>query len=148
MKSLHGPWTTAMHAGGAATLSSFWKRRMAMLSRVATGRPSLSRRSALLLLVAGAAACAIPTWYGSPAAAEPRGGELDGTWKAVSEAWRGNRRTPAWVQVTVADNEFEYQTDVSLEGWPLKLNPRAAPKALDYELATGVVKGIYRLEGD
>jgi Tol biopolymer transport system component len=49
-----------------------------MLSRVSRSRPALTRRAAMLLLVAGAAACALPTLDIQPAAAEPAGaGEAD-----------------------------------------------------------------------
>ncbi len=71
MKSLSGPWTTALHSGATAKLSTFWKRRMTMLSRLSRSRPALTRRAAMLLLVAGAAACALPTLEIRPAAAEP-----------------------------------------------------------------------------
>jgi Tol biopolymer transport system component len=67
MTSSFGPWSTAMHSGAAAQLSTFWKRRMAMLFRVSANRPALTRRAGFLLVVAGVAACALPTFQVLPA---------------------------------------------------------------------------------
>src|SRR5262245_22362588 len=74
MTSLSGPWTTALHCGATAKLSTFWKRRMTMLSLLSRSPAALTRRAAMLLLVAGAAACALPTLEIRPAEAEPPGG--------------------------------------------------------------------------
>ncbi len=71
MSLLYGPWTTAMHSGAAARLSTFWKRRMAMLSGVSRSRSGLTRRAVVLLLLVGATVCALPTLQIAPAAAEP-----------------------------------------------------------------------------
>jgi dipeptidyl aminopeptidase/acylaminoacyl peptidase len=76
MTSSFGPWTTmlsatAMHAGGAAQLSTFWKRRMTMLVHISQSRPVLTRRAACLLVLASAMACALPTFQVMPVAAEP-----------------------------------------------------------------------------
>ncbi len=46
-----------------------------MLSRLSRSRPALTRRAAMLLLVAGIAACALPTLEIRPAAAEPADGK-------------------------------------------------------------------------
>ena len=70
MTSPFGPWTTAMHAGGAARLDAFWKRRMTMLFRLGPAQPVLSRRTVFLLIVASVTACALPTIQVLPVAAE------------------------------------------------------------------------------
>jgi hypothetical protein len=72
-----GPWTTAMHAGSAAHLSTFWKRRMTMLRRVSQSPATLTRRTLLVLMVGCAAACVLPTIQVLPVAAEP-GAAADG----------------------------------------------------------------------
>jgi hypothetical protein len=79
MTSPSGPWTTAMHAGAAATLSTFWKRRMTMLPRVTRCEAALTGRTAVILLVCGIAACALPTLHVHPALAEPPGAAVKGS---------------------------------------------------------------------
>jgi HEAT repeat protein len=59
-----------MHAGAAAMLSTFWKRRMTMLFRVSRSQPRLSRRAAMLLVAASVAVFALPTLKVIPVAAE------------------------------------------------------------------------------
>ncbi len=61
MNGLFGPWTTALNAGGCASLSTFWKLRMAQISSIRDVPLTLSRREALRLGLAGAALTALPT---------------------------------------------------------------------------------------
>jgi HEAT repeat protein len=64
MRSSFGPWATTMDVGRGPRLSTFWKRRLAMLHATGQSRRSLTRRTALALTVAGILACALPTFRG------------------------------------------------------------------------------------
>jgi len=55
-----GPWATTLDADTSAGLSTFWKKRMAMLPVAAKGS-RLSRRAAWSLLVSGCVVVAVPT---------------------------------------------------------------------------------------
>jgi hypothetical protein len=68
MNTSFGPWTTAMNTGADVQLSTFWKRRMAMLPVLCESAPRTSRRLYLLLAVAAAATIALPTLSWGPAA--------------------------------------------------------------------------------
>lgn len=64
MKNAFGPWGTSMNDHVRPQLSTFWKRRLAMLSTMSSGRAVFTRRTGWLLAVAGVAICALPTlWY-------------------------------------------------------------------------------------
>ncbi len=120
-----------------------------MLSRVATSRSSLSRRAALLLLLAGATACAIPTWYGSPSAAEPKATEVEGVWKAVTAERVGKISKPyVPLQLTFAKDKVQYQTDSLLKEGVFELNPGATPATLDMDFGMSTMPTLYRVEGD
>ncbi|HEY2838853.1 MAG TPA: hypothetical protein VGJ26_06880 [Pirellulales bacterium] len=58
-----GPWATMFDTGPRARLSTFWKRRMAMLPSTASAEKKLSRRVRLLLLAGACAALSAPTVY-------------------------------------------------------------------------------------
>jgi len=58
-----GPWSSALGDGQSPHLSTFWKRRLALLEPARAARPTLSRRDWLKLAAAGAAACALPTLH-------------------------------------------------------------------------------------
>ena len=66
-----GPWATTLDAGTSAGLSTFWKKRMAMLAPTRKTLPGVSPRAILPLLLAAAATLAAPTFYLSPAPAAP-----------------------------------------------------------------------------
>jgi hypothetical protein len=63
MTNSFGPWTTAIDTGSSAQLSSFWKRRLSMLSIVGQCSPHVARRGRLLLASIAAIALAVPTLY-------------------------------------------------------------------------------------
>jgi hypothetical protein len=56
-----GPWSSALDAANIAPLSRFWKRRLAFLAQGANGKPGISRRARILLIVVGVVAIALPT---------------------------------------------------------------------------------------
>ncbi len=58
-----GPWSSALTEGLTPHLSTFWKRRLALLGSARAARPALTRRDWLKLGVGGAAACALPTLH-------------------------------------------------------------------------------------
>src|SRR4051794_5401700 len=58
-----GPWATMFDTGPRARLSTFWKRRMAMLPSTASAEKKLSRRVRFLLLLSACAALSAPTVY-------------------------------------------------------------------------------------
>jgi dipeptidyl aminopeptidase/acylaminoacyl peptidase len=62
-----GPWSSALDDGPSTRLSTFWKRRLAMLATARAARLGLSRRDWLKLGAAGAAACGLPTLHFAPA---------------------------------------------------------------------------------
>lgn len=57
-----GPWATAIHVGREPQLSTFWKRRLAMLSAMSGTAPGLHRRAAVFLAAVALVALAWPTW--------------------------------------------------------------------------------------
>jgi HEAT repeat protein len=68
MRSSFGPWTTGVEVGPGPRLSSFWKRRLAMLHSTSQSRGSLTRRMVLGLVAVGVVACGLPTFRGFSAA--------------------------------------------------------------------------------
>ena len=58
-----GPWTTAMDSGSGGQLSTFWKKRMAMLPIVRHSPTIVTRRSRLLLTATATLALVLPTVY-------------------------------------------------------------------------------------
>ena len=68
MNTSFGPWSTAMSTGADVQLSTFWKRRMAMLPLLCESAPRTSRRLFLLIAVAAVATIALPTLFWGPAA--------------------------------------------------------------------------------
>jgi len=78
MNSTFGPWATAASAGLKAHLSTFWKKRLAMLPAAHRSSTRLRGRVALSLLMTAAMVWALPTLHESPvpatqAADEPTG---------------------------------------------------------------------------
>ncbi len=63
MSDTYGPWATALDVGSAPRLSTFWKRRLAMLQSASQSRRSLTRRSTLWLVGVGILACMLPTFH-------------------------------------------------------------------------------------
>lgn len=70
-----GPWTTAASAGSTAHLSTFWKRRLAMLPAAHRSSNRLGGRVVLFLLVAAALLWALPTLRESSVATTQAAGE-------------------------------------------------------------------------
>lgn len=64
-----GPWATAASAGSKAHLSTFWKRRLAMLRAAHLSKSRLGGRAVLLLLTAAGLIAALPTLHGAAATA-------------------------------------------------------------------------------
>src|SRR6185369_5537180 len=71
MSQEFGPWSTAMSDPSVTQLSTFWKRRMAMLPVLSRSRWQPSRRTVWGLLLVGLAACAVPTVWTAPLLADP-----------------------------------------------------------------------------
>ncbi len=61
MSASMGSWTTAIDSGSKTALSTFWKRRIGQLPELALTSPHVSRRTSLLLAVAGVLALGWPT---------------------------------------------------------------------------------------
>ena len=59
----YGPWSTALGDSPSPHLSTFWKRRLALLGSVRTAPVTLSRRDWLKLGSAGAIAWTVPTFH-------------------------------------------------------------------------------------
>jgi hypothetical protein len=64
-----GPWATALDTGPGAALSTFWRRRMAMLQTVNANEGRTSWRMLAMLLIGGLAMLALPAVYLSRATA-------------------------------------------------------------------------------
>jgi len=58
-----GPWTTAADTGSVANLSTFWKRRLAMLPVTYRSSARLGGRAVVILLTAAALVWALPTLH-------------------------------------------------------------------------------------
>src|SRR5664279_2476183 len=58
-----GPWATMFDTGPRARLSTFWKRRMAMLPSTAGAEKRVSRRVGFVVLLVAIAALSAPTFY-------------------------------------------------------------------------------------
>jgi hypothetical protein len=79
MSNQYGPWATSIHVGGSLQLSAFWQRRMAMLLPTSQTSPTLSRRTILCLVAAGALMIGLPTLHvavGNQAATAKRDADL------------------------------------------------------------------------
>ncbi len=61
MRISFGPWSSALGDESSAQLSTFWKRRMALLPSAHQARSALTRRDYLRLGAAGVATLAVPT---------------------------------------------------------------------------------------
>ena len=77
MRSRYGPWSSAHGDGISPHLSTFWRRRLQLLSTARAARPGLSRRDCLKLGAAGAAFLALPTLRSSSAVGPSADGEAD-----------------------------------------------------------------------
>ena len=64
MTQNYGPWSTAINTGNNPQLSTFWKRRLTMLSRIRHKRPNISRREILDLVALCLVVTSIPTLQG------------------------------------------------------------------------------------
>jgi hypothetical protein len=63
MASSFGPWATSMSTGNRVRLSTFWKRRMNMLPKIARLQPGSPSRGRWCLIVLSLALFALPTWF-------------------------------------------------------------------------------------
>lgn len=63
MPSSFGPWATSMSTGSHVELSTFWKRRMNMLPKIARLSTKLSHRARLVLVLCSVALFAMPTLF-------------------------------------------------------------------------------------
>ena len=74
MAHQYGPWATLIDAGGNPQLSTFWKRRLAMLPAIHRSSVHLHRRAVLFLLLGAVFVWTLPTLRGNagerPAATE------------------------------------------------------------------------------
>jgi Tol biopolymer transport system component len=68
MTKCFGPWATAASAGSKAHLSTFWKRRLAMLPATHRSSTRLGGRVILLLLITAGMVWALPTLWESSVA--------------------------------------------------------------------------------
>lgn len=57
----YGPWASSIEAGGNPQLSSFWHRRLGMLTATWASRPVLTKTNALMILAAAAVLWTLPT---------------------------------------------------------------------------------------
>src|SRR5437879_5626449 len=71
MSTNFGPWSTALSDTSTPQLSTFWKRRLAMLPVLRRNHALPTRRALLALAVLAAGACAIPTFWNAPLLAQP-----------------------------------------------------------------------------
>ena len=58
-----GPWATALDTGPGAALSTFWRRRMAMVSTLTRDSGRASWRMRIVLMAGGLAVLALPSFY-------------------------------------------------------------------------------------
>jgi Tol biopolymer transport system component len=63
MTERFGPWSSALDDGLSPHLSTFWKRRLALLASARRARPALTRRDWLTLAAACAVIGALPTFH-------------------------------------------------------------------------------------
>jgi hypothetical protein len=63
MNRSFGPWSTAMDTGAHPELSTFWKRRLAMLPLLGQTASRVSRRAVLTLVVLAVVALLLPTLH-------------------------------------------------------------------------------------
>jgi Tol biopolymer transport system component len=99
-----GPWSSALDDGLSPRLSTFWKRRLALLASARAARAGLSRRDWLKLGAVGAAAGALPTLH-LASADGPGGTEPAATGKIYVRAafWVGEGRQKADVGIFAID---------------------------------------------
>lgn len=72
MKPAFGPWTTSMHPGSKVELSTFWKRRIAMLALLDSGRQRISGIATFSLICAAVLALGVPTLRTGRAETQPQ----------------------------------------------------------------------------
>ena len=70
MNTSFGPWTTAADTGSVANLSTFWKRRLAMIPVTYRSSARLGGRVVVILLTAAVLVWALPTLRSAAAQAE------------------------------------------------------------------------------
>ncbi len=87
MNERFGPWSSALGDGLVPHLSTFWKRRLALLASTRAAHLGVTRRDCLKLGTAGAAACALPTLHLASA-----DGPDNGTTKGVGPVDRAATR--------------------------------------------------------
>ena len=70
MKTSFGPWTTAIHSSGNIKLSTFWKRRLALLRLTSQSSSAAGRSTILTLTVVALVVVMLPTLSGVRAIAD------------------------------------------------------------------------------
>ena len=70
MKTSFGPWTTAIHSGANAQLSTFWKRRLALLHLTSQSNSAAGRSTIATLTVVALVVVMLPTLSGVRAIAD------------------------------------------------------------------------------
>jgi dipeptidyl aminopeptidase/acylaminoacyl peptidase len=87
----HASMPAALTMSSLEGLSTFWRRRLTMLSSTSRSAPHLSRLTGLAIVAAVLAACVLPTFDCAPVQAQPQQGQPDAKAKAriyVSAALR------------------------------------------------------------
>ncbi len=126
-----GPWSSALDDGLSPRLSTFWKRRLALLGSARAARAGLSRRDSLKLVAAGAAACALPTLHlasaDGPDQAKPAAA---GKIYVRAAFWVGEGREKADVGIFAIDPATSARVKVlEHEGFPA---PSLSPDGLTF----------------
>lgn len=154
MTERFGPWSSALGDGLSPHLSTFWKRRLALLASAGRARPALSRRDWLTLAAACALICAVPTFHlaaadGRDDARSTSTGKIyvyadlkTGPGDADSEKgiFAIDPRTGNWIKVS----DFEGTVRVSRDGRMLALT-RAGKIEADQDIDN---VGVWTLDAD
>jgi len=145
----YGPWSSALGENQSPHLSTFWKRRMALLESVRAVRPALSRRDWLKLSAVGCVACALPTLHQATADG-PKGAKGAGKIYVYAHLKTGaddnedkgifaiDPETASWVKL----GDFECSVRISRDGKMLALS--RAGKIRDGQDIDGV--GVWTLD--
>jgi HEAT repeat protein len=148
MRNSFGPWATTVDVGRGPRLSTFWKRRLAMLHATGQSRGSVTRRTVLALTAAGILACALPTFRGLAVATGEEGSPSETTQQGqLSAAESPGAETPgqpvvpdAPARQAVPREKLRY-AERSFEEWKhvlaTDLDPETRKKAIEALAAFG-----------
>ena len=154
MTERFGPWSSALGDGLSPHLSTFWKRRLALLASARRARPALTRRDWLTLAAACAVICALPTFHlaaadGQDDAKSTSTGKIYvyadlKTGPGAADSDKGifaiDPKTATWIKVS----DFEATVRVSRDGRMLALT--RAGKIADGQDIDNV--GVWTLDAD